>query len=66
MIGDTVTIEGIEYEIVWAGGEGLIADRETKTIGVWSPPARIYNKTGKHSKKAKEVELVAEEEDDDE
>lgn len=41
------------YEVVWAGGEGLTADRETKNIGVWSPPPRLYNKTGNHSKKTK-------------
>jgi hypothetical protein len=41
------------YEVVWSGGEGLTSNRETKFLGVWTAPPRLYNKTGKHSKKAK-------------
>lgn len=52
-IGDTVISEGIEYEVVWSGGEGLVANRETKFLGVWTAPPRLYNKTGNHSKKPK-------------
>jgi hypothetical protein len=55
LIGDTVIIDGVEYEIVWAGGEGLTADRETKPGDTWTPPPRLYNKTGKYSKKKKEI-----------
>lgn len=47
----TRIINGVEYEVVWAGGEGLIPDRETKVTDNWTPPHRIYNRTGKHSKK---------------
>lgn len=49
MIGETVTSDGIEFVVVWAGGEGLIADRETINLD-WTAPKRLYNKTGKHSK----------------
>lgn len=52
-IGDSfVDKDGAEYEIVWAGGEGLVADRETKTSpdSIWAPPPRLYNKTGNHAK----------------
>ena len=51
MIGDVYTINGIEFEVVWAGGEGLVPERRTKVIGFWTPPHRMYNKTGKHGKK---------------
>jgi hypothetical protein len=44
MVGDTVVIDGVEYEILWAGGEGLIEDRQTKPTELWRPPGRIYNK----------------------
>lgn len=50
-LGDTILVNGVEMEVVWAGGEGLIPDRETKVSGTWTPPNRLYNKTGKHSKK---------------
>jgi hypothetical protein len=38
----------VEFEIVWAGGEGLIPPRESKVNEFWTPPTRTYNKTGKH------------------
>ena len=44
MIGDTIIDDGETYEVVWAGGEGLVPDRETKPSGFWTPPKRIYNK----------------------
>lgn len=56
-VGDTVTINGVEFEVVWSGGEGLIPDRQTKVPAGWTPPPRIYNRTGKHAKKAEEVEV---------
>lgn len=43
-VGDTVVVEGTEYEVVWAGGEGLVEDRPTKPTEMWRPPGRIYNK----------------------
>ena len=59
MIGDTVIDrDGTEYEVVWDGGEGLVADRETRVTGTWEPPNRIYNKTGKHAKKNKTKENI--------
>lgn len=51
MIGDVVVSEGIEFEVVWDGGEGLVADRQTKVGLEWKAPPRMYNKTGRHSKK---------------
>lgn len=50
MVGDIITIDGVEYEVLWSGGEGLIPSRVTKITGFWTPPKRIYNKTGKHIK----------------
>ena len=44
MIGDIIKDDGETFEVVWAGGEGLIPDRETKPSGFWTPPKRIYNK----------------------
>ena len=44
MIGDIIRDDGETFEVVWAGGEGLIPDRETKPSGFWTPPKRIYNK----------------------
>lgn len=51
-----------EFEVVWSGtmsrnGDGLIlvGPRETKTSGK-KEPNRIYNKTGKHTAKAKEAD----------
>lgn len=43
-LGDTVVSEGVEYEVVWDGGEGLVGERITKVTGVWTPPKRLYNK----------------------
>lgn len=51
MTGDIVLIGGTQYEIVWNGEEGLIPERQTKVIGAWEPPKRIYNKTGKYARK---------------
>lgn len=56
MIGDTITVEGVDYEVLWCGGEGLVPDRQTKVGDTWRPPPRLYNKTGKHSKKNKLVQ----------
>lgn len=44
MIGDTHIIEGVEFEVVWSGGEGLVPDRSSKVTELWVPPPRIYNK----------------------
>lgn len=46
MIGDTVIVDGVELEVVWAGGEGLVPDRESKSTGFWVAPKRLYNKSG--------------------
>jgi hypothetical protein len=43
-IGDTVVSDGVEFEVVWDGGEGLVGSRQTKPIGFWTPPKRLYNK----------------------
>jgi hypothetical protein len=53
-IGDTI-IEpnGTEYEVVWEGGEGLVGPRQHRVSEDWVPPKRLYNKTGKYSKKTK-------------
>lgn len=44
MVGDTVVSDGVEFVVIWDGGEGLIADRPTKPNVFWTPPKRIYNK----------------------
>ncbi len=44
MVGETKIINGVEYEVVWDGGEGLVSERETKFIGIWDAPKRLYNK----------------------
>jgi hypothetical protein len=38
------------FEVVWSGGEGLTADRETLPSDTWQPPKRIYNRTGRYKK----------------
>lgn len=48
MIGDIVRVGDEEFEVIWAGGEGLVADRETKITGFWTPPKRIYNKKSEY------------------
>lgn len=61
MIGDTHIDDGVEFEVIWEGGEGLVAERQTKVSDTWTPPLRQYNKTGKHTKKAgfvKEGEII--------
>jgi len=43
--GDTKIINGVEYEVVWNGEEGLIeGDRATKPHDLWTPPHRLYTK----------------------
>lgn len=39
-----MVVDGVEFEVVWAGGEGLVPDRQTKNLGFWTPPPRLYNK----------------------
>lgn len=46
------------WEVVWSGelarlglGLDLVGDRATKPNDDWTAPSRLYNKTGKHSKK---------------
>lgn len=43
-----VTIDGVDYEVVWDGGEGLVPDRVTKDTGFWEAAPRMYNRTGKY------------------
>jgi hypothetical protein len=58
LVGDTVTVNGVEYEVVWAGGEGLVGHRESKTNDLWEPPKRLYNKTSDYWTKVKDEEVV--------
>ena len=51
MIGHTIVVEGQEYEVVWAGGEGLVGDRLTKAPWTYEAPSRLYIKTGRYNKK---------------
>lgn len=43
------------YEVVWSGEDNLIGDRDTRTIGIWTPPRRLYNWSGKYKGKFKGV-----------
>jgi hypothetical protein len=43
-IGDTKIVDGVEFEVIWDGGEGLVGSRQTKPSGFWTPPKRLYNK----------------------
>jgi hypothetical protein len=52
-VGDTVVVNGEEFEVVWSGGEGLVAVRETKSTGFWTPPKRLYNKKSDYWKNLK-------------
>jgi len=57
MLGEFVTSDGIEYEVVWAGGE-LLSPRETLPGETWTPPTRLYKKDGvRYNKDTQEVEL---------
>lgn len=47
-----------KYVVVWAGGEGLTAAVDTKPPLFWRPPTRLYNRTGKYSKKPKDSEDI--------
>lgn len=51
MIGETLTIDGTEYVVVWAGGE-LLPERDTKpsTMLETTPDRRKYTKTDLHAK----------------
>jgi hypothetical protein len=53
----TVTIDGVDYEVVWDGGEGLVGERNTKPGVVWNPPKRNYNKKSDYWKK-REVQII--------
>jgi hypothetical protein len=52
-IGDRVVVDGEEFEVVWDGGEGLVGGRETKNLGFWEAPKRLYNKKSEYWKKPK-------------
>lgn len=51
MIGDIVVVEGVEFEVVWDGGEGLVPDRITKNLNFWTAPPRLYNKKSDYWKR---------------
>lgn len=61
-IGDNVISDGIEFEVIWDGGEGLIPERPTKITGFWSAPKRIYNKSSDYWTKPR-IKRLKEEED---
>lgn len=44
MVGDIVELNGILYQIVWNGGEGLVGDRITRNAMLASPAKRLYNR----------------------
>lgn len=48
MVGDVHLSDGVEFEVVWDGGEGLIPPRDTKNIGFWTAPKRLYNKKAEY------------------
>lgn len=48
MVGDTLTIDGTEFVVVWNGG-ALLAPRDSRP-GESEPTPRAYNKTGRHKK----------------
>ena len=52
-IGDTRVVNGVEFEVVWDGGEGLCGDWATKQseLSIWTPPKRKYNKKSEFWKK---------------
>lgn len=54
-----------EFEVIWDGGEGLAASRETKAGEFWSPSKRLYNKKSDYWNKKKEPKLINPLEDDD-
>lgn len=59
MIGDTIVNDGIEFEVIWDGGEGLIPPRDTKNIGFWTPPKRLYNKKSEYWTREKTPDSIA-------
>ena len=53
MIGDIYISDGVEFEVIWNGEEGLIPARDTKPGEFWKPPNRLYNKRGTHTSEVK-------------
>ena len=51
-VGNEVIDDGVLFEVMWDGGEGLVGPRPTKPnpfAYIPSPPeTRLYNKTGRH------------------
>lgn len=47
-VGDLIIIDGVEYEVVWAGGEGLTGPRDTKSDGTWERRPRLYTLSGRY------------------
>lgn len=43
----------LEFDTIWNGGEGLIPPRDTRESETWSPPRRLYNRSGKFKGKSK-------------
>lgn len=56
MVGDTLTIDGTEFEVVWNGG-ALLAPRDSRP-GESEPSPRAYNKTGRHVKPKRIIHLT--------
>ena len=45
MVGDVYKSDGEEFEVIWDGGEGLVAPRESRPSSLWAAPlARLYNR----------------------
>lgn len=56
-VGDVYISDGIEFEVIWDGGEGLIGGRDTKPSGFWTPPKRLYNKKSEYWAKKDRAKL---------
>lgn len=50
MVGDILVLDDGLYVIVWDGGE-LLPDRVTKPGDLWGGSTRVYNKTGRHTRR---------------
>lgn len=53
MIHDTLSINGIEYEVVFDGRQELLPERPSKPSDTWESSNRLYNRTGNHTNEVK-------------
>jgi hypothetical protein len=50
----TIIDNGVEFQVIWSGGQELIGPRDSVKTSGWSPSRRLYNKKSDYWESRKE------------